>query len=219
MFIGHYAAGIALKSVEKKASLGLLFIGVQFVDYLFFILAPLGIEKFRLVENYTAVNHYQLYFYPYSHGLLAAFLWAGGVYMLWRTVFASTGKRVALVMALGVSSHWFLDFMVHTPDLPLLGDDSLKVGLGLWRNFAATYIVEVALLVGALILYLRATVATGAMGKYAMIIFVVVMIGIYTIVVNMPFNPDETATASSMMALMVFTIFTAVAFWLDRYRL
>jgi len=218
MFIGHYAAGLALKSVEKKASLGLLFIAVQFLDYLFFSLAPFGIEKFRLVENYTAVNHYDLYFYPYSHGLLAAVLWSGLVYGLWRYFFSSTGRRVAVVMALAVLSHWFLDLIVHTPDLPLLGNDSLKVGFGLWHNFAATCIVEISLLIGALVLYLRATVATGSMGKYAMPVFAGVMIVIYGMVITTPFNPDETVTASSVMALAVFTIFSAIAFWLDRYR-
>lgn len=218
MFIGHYAAGLALKSVEKKASLGMLFIAVQLLDYLFFTLAPLGIEKFNLVKNYTAVNHYQIYYYPYSHGLLAAFLWSGAVYILWRSLFSATGRKVALVMALAVLSHWLLDLIVHTPDLPLLGNDSLKVGFGLWHYFAATYILEVSLLVGALMLYLRATTAIGTMGKYAMIIFVIVMIAIYTVVVNTPFNPDQTVAVASFAALAVFTVFTAVAFWLDRYR-
>ena len=36
MFVGHYAASFALKSFEKRASLGILFLAVQFVDILFF---------------------------------------------------------------------------------------------------------------------------------------------------------------------------------------
>ncbi len=217
MFIGHYAAGFALKSVEKKASLGMLFIAVQLVDYLFFIFAPLGIEKFRLVENFTAINHFDLYFYPYTHGLLASFLWAALIYGLWRK--AVGNARLALVMALAVLSHWFTDLIVHTPDLPLLMDDSPKVGFGLWNNFMATVVVEVLLLVGALVLYLRSTTATGAMGKYAMSIFVALMVCLYIMVVNMPFDPDATVTEASITGLVVFTVFTAVAFWLDRYRL
>ncbi len=35
MFVGHYAASLALKRVEPKASLGWLFLAVQFVDILF----------------------------------------------------------------------------------------------------------------------------------------------------------------------------------------
>ena len=219
MFIGHYAAAFALKSVEKKASLGLLFIAVQLVDYLFFILAPLGIEKFRLVENYTEINHYDLYFYPYTHGLLGSFLWAGLIYGAWRylPVFKK-GGQLALVMALAVLSHWFLDLIVHTPDLPLLGDNSPKLGFGLWNNFMATIVLEITLLVGALVLYLRSTTAVNAMGKYAMIIFIIMMVGLYIIIVNMPFDPKETILAASLSGLIIFTIFTTIAFWLDRYR-
>jgi len=221
MFIGHYAVGLALKSVEKKASLGMLFIAVQFVDFLFFILVPLGVEKFRLVENYTAINHFDLYFYPYTHGLLAGVIWAVLIYGLWRKLplFKAVGHgRVALVMALAVLSHWFVDLIVHTPDLPLLGDNSPKVGLGLWNNFMGTILLEIALLIGGLLLYLRATKAVSAMGKYAMIIFIVVMIGLYMMVVTAPFDPNVTAITASVTSIAVFFIFAAVAFWLDRYR-
>lgn len=221
MFIGHYAAGFALKSVEKKASLGMLFIAVQFVDYLFFVLAPFGIEKFRLVENYTAISHIELVFYPYSHGLLASVLWAVLIYGLWRTVpfLKDVGKsKVALVMALAVLSHWFVDLLVHTPDLPLLGDDSVKVGFGLWNNFAVAYALEVLLVVGSVILYLRSTTAHGAMGKYAMIIFAGVLVGFYTMTVTVPFDPNTTVNQASVVTIVTFSVLTAVAFWLDRYR-
>ena len=33
-----------------------------------------------------------------------------------------------------VVSHWFLDVVVHVADLPLAGNDSPKLGLGLWRH-------------------------------------------------------------------------------------
>jgi hypothetical protein len=32
MFVGHYAASLALKRFEKRVSLGVLFLAVQFVD-------------------------------------------------------------------------------------------------------------------------------------------------------------------------------------------
>lgn len=44
MFVGHYAASLALKSYEKKASLGQLFLAVQFIDILFFPFVLIGIE-------------------------------------------------------------------------------------------------------------------------------------------------------------------------------
>lgn len=36
MFVGHYAISLALKGAEKKASLGMLFLAVQFIDILFY---------------------------------------------------------------------------------------------------------------------------------------------------------------------------------------
>ena len=73
MFVGHYAASLALKRVEKKASLGLLFLGAQFVDILFFPLVLLGIERINMIENYTQSTHFELEYMPYTHSLLAAF--------------------------------------------------------------------------------------------------------------------------------------------------
>jgi len=48
MFVGHYAAGLALKKYEKRASLGVLFLAVQFVDILFFPFVLLGIERINI---------------------------------------------------------------------------------------------------------------------------------------------------------------------------
>jgi len=43
--------------------------------------------------------------------------------------------RGAMVIAFGVLSHWFLDFVTHRPDLPLC-PGGLKLGLGLWKLLA-----------------------------------------------------------------------------------
>ena len=58
MFIGHYAASLALKKAENRANLGLLFLGVQLVDILFFPFVLLGIERFNIVENFTQSTHF-----------------------------------------------------------------------------------------------------------------------------------------------------------------
>ena len=50
--------------------------------------------------------------------------------------------REALVLALLVLSHWFLDALVHRPDLPLVPFGDVRVGLGLWNWMAATLLVE-----------------------------------------------------------------------------
>ncbi len=220
MFVGHYAASLALKGVEKKASLGLLFLAVQFVDILFFPLVLLGIERLNIVENYTQSTHFELVFMPYTHGLVASILWAILVYALFRflpLVKAANRNRVAMVMGMAVLSHWFLDLLVHTPDLPLFGDNSVKLGLGLWNNAIATYFLEAALLVGGLWVYLRTTRATTAIGKYGIVAFVgsLLIVNAANIFGTLGGKSMVSLTAS---ALFSYFLFAGIAFWLDSKR-
>ncbi len=142
MFVGHYAVSLALKRVDKNVSLGMLFLAVQFVDILFFPFVLMGIERFNLVENYTESTHFELVFMPYTHSLFASLLWAAAVYIVFRFLLlkkAVNKNKLAIVMGVAVLSHWLLDLIVHTPDLPLLSDSSTKVGFGLWNHAVATY--------------------------------------------------------------------------------
>ena len=72
MFVGHYAVSLALKKFEKRASLGILFLAVQFVDILFFPLVILGVERMNLVENFTQSTHFELVYMPFSQSLGAS---------------------------------------------------------------------------------------------------------------------------------------------------
>ena len=128
MFVGHYGVSFALKRLEPRLSLGLLFLAVQALDVLFsgFVLA--GVEKMRIVPGFTAYNPYDLYFMPYSHSLVGAAAWS----LLALGAFLALGRRqrsAAALVAAAVFSHFLLDVPVHTPDLPLLGPGSAKVGL------------------------------------------------------------------------------------------
>jgi hypothetical protein len=69
----------------------------------------------------------------------------------WRTAVPVSGLLVALVV-----SHWVLDFASHAPDMPLWpGASSPKFGLGLWNSIPLTLIVEGAIWVIGIALYLR----------------------------------------------------------------
>lgn len=48
VFLGHFGLGFAGKRVAPRVSLGALFLGVQFADLLFWVLALAGIEHFRI---------------------------------------------------------------------------------------------------------------------------------------------------------------------------
>ncbi|MHC4459684.1 MAG: hypothetical protein ACYS0I_21815 [Planctomycetota bacterium] len=220
MLVGHYAASLILKRVDKNASLGILFLAVQFVDILFFPFVLMGIEHFNIVENYTESTHFELEFMPYTHSLFASFLWAAAVYIALRFLplkKAVNKNKVAIVMGVAVLSHWFFDLIVHTPDLPLLSDSSTKIGFGLWNNAVATYLLETILLLVGLGIYLKSTKGTTFVGKYGMIIFVALMLIINANnIFGPPFGAD--VITMSVSALVMYFIFAGVALWLDRKR-
>lgn len=216
MFVGHYAASLALKKFETRASLGMLFLGVQLVDILFFPFVLLGIERVNIIENYTQSTHFQLEYMPYTHSLLGSAFWALAAYAIFRWVVVKR-HSVALVIALAVFSHWLLDFVSHTPDLPLWSDSSMKLGLGLWNNAIATYLVEAALLLGGLWLYLKSTAATSKVGKYGMAVFVMLLILMNLSNIFGPVGTDSKVVMA-VSALAAYFLFAGIAFWLDGKR-
>lgn len=214
MFVGHYAASFAIKPLAKDVPLWFLFIAAQFLDILFFPFAVAGIESFRLVPHFTESTHFELPFMPYTHSLLGALLWSAAGFAFARIWFGRRVKRptlAAFAVALAIFSHWLLDLIVHTPDLPLAGNDTLKLGFGLWNHVAAAYVVEALLLIGALVLYLRQAPAAV---KSKMTVFVLVLLAINA--VNM-FGPPigHSVAAFSAMALVSYFGFAAVVFWIE----
>ncbi|MFC1720441.1 hypothetical protein ACFL00_04805 [Pseudomonadota bacterium] len=216
MFVGHYAAGLALKKFEKGASLGVLFLAVQFVDIVFFPLVLLGVERLNFIENYTPSTHFELEYMPFTHSLLATLFWSGAAYALFRWVWVKKNS-VAVVIAFAVFSHWILDLIVHTPDLPLWSDASTKFGLGLWNHPVMTYALEAILLLGGLWLYLSSTSATSNIGKYGMAVFVLVLLLVNVLNIFGPLQGDSKL-ALSIAAITSYLLFAGVAFWLDKKR-
>jgi len=216
MFVGHYAASLALKRFEKRVSLGVLFLAVQFVDIVFFPLVLLGIERLNIVENFTQSTHFELEYMPFTHSLVAFLIWASLAYAFFRWVIVKSNS-VAIVVALAVMSHWLLDVVVHTPDMPVWSDASLKLGLGLWNNAVATYLLEAALLAAGLWLYLRSTSATSKTGKYGMGVFVVVLLLVNIVNIFGPLQGDSKVVLA-VTAGAACLLFAAVAFWLDPKR-
>jgi hypothetical protein len=44
------------------------------------------------------------------------------------------GTRIGIIIGLAVFSHFILDVIVHKRELPMLGQDSPKLGFGLWNH-------------------------------------------------------------------------------------
>jgi hypothetical protein len=219
MFIGHYGMALALKRVEPRISLGTLFIATQLVDIAWGATILLGWERVIIHPGWTAVTPLQFVSYPITHSLLAAGLWAAAAaiaWYTWPTKDTSRHGRAAMIVALGVASHWFLDAVVHIPDLPLTNNESLKVGLGLWNSFPLTYTVELGLLGLGLALYLGGGSRKHAVRPAWAVGFVLVLAAMYVGVTLGPPPPSVTAIGISDIALMI--TLAAVAGWVDRAR-
>ena len=226
MFVGHYGISLALKGADRSVSLGILFLAVQFIDLLWVLFVLAGIEHFQLVPGSTAANPFDFTFYPFTHSLLAAFLWSVVVYAGLRYLPIPAGRdkrRAALVVAVAVSSHFLLDVLVHSPDLPLVGSESTKIGLGLWDHVVISYVLEVGILLGGLGIYIKRTRAKSRGGKYGMAIFVMCLMianlaayrqDVLEVLVPLPLTPS--VLASFLLVYLLF--FSWIAYWLDRKR-
>jgi hypothetical protein len=214
MFVGHYSVSFLAKRLDKTIPLWMLFIAVQLVDVFWAIFVLAGIEKVRIVPGITATNPLDLYYMPYTHSLLASFVWLG-IGAVGYKFLRSTSWRAGLIIGVAVFSHWILDLLVHRPDLPLY-DDVLKVGFGLWNYPAAAFLLEAGLMFGGIFLYLRVTEPVTAGGKYAMPVLGVVMLLLQASVFFGA--PPPSPAAAAVTALIGYFALAGGAYWLEKKR-
>jgi hypothetical protein len=206
VFVGHYSVSFLTKRVDDSIPLWLLFLAVQWLDVMWAPFILLGIEKARIVPGFTATNPLDLYYMPYTHSLVAALLWSFAAAAAYRAIRHAPASS-SLLVGVAVFSHWILDFIVHTPDLPLY-DDSMKVGLGLWNHPVLASGLEVLLLFGAMVLYLRRK----PRNRTGIMIFGVAMLGIQAYVFFGP--PPVSIAAAAATALGAYVLFAFVIWWL-----
>lgn len=210
MFIGHFGVGFAAKRVAPRLSLGAAFFAAQFVDLLWPTLLLLGLETVRIAPGATAVTPLVFEHYPISHSLAAGLLWAGFLGAVY--LFASNYVRGAIMVAVLVLSHWFLDAIVHSPDLPLAPGASILVGLGLWQSKAATLAVEVPIFAIGVWLYVRATPTMDKVGRWGLAALVAFLGVIHAGNLFGPPPPSVTAIAWAGQAQWLLV---AWAYWVD----
>jgi len=214
MFIGHFAVAFAAKRAAPAVSLGTLFVACELVDTVWPLFLLLGIESVRISPGITAMTPLDFTSYPWTHSLLMCAVWALALGAAYRALRHDT--RAAAILALVVLSHWFLDALAHRPDLPLAPGGEARVGLGLWNSVPATLAVELAMLVGALSLYLRCTRAldrAGAVGFWALI---AALLASYFGAAFGP--PPPSVEALAWTGLAGAGIFGAWGYWLERHR-
>jgi hypothetical protein len=217
MFLGHYGVALALKRVEPKISLGTLFIAVQLADLLWGCFLLLGWEHARIVPDPNPLLTFEFLDYPISHSLVAALGWAiaaAAAYYSWPTRDTNRHWQASALVGAAVASHYPLDLLVHLRDLPLAGNDSPKLGLGLWNHFGASVALESLILALGLAVYvlLRSRRHPVRAGRLAVV--VVVLVATYVAALVAPPPPGMTVVAVSDIVFILLA--GALAAWADR---
>lgn len=213
MFLGHFALGFAAKTAAPRVSLGTLFLGAQLIDLLWPTFLLLGWERVRIEPGATAVTPLVFEHYPYTHSLLAVWLWAlllGSLHWAWRR-----DRQAATVLGLLVLSHWLLDAVAHRPDLPLLPWGETMAGLRLWFSRPLTLALEVPLFALGVWLYVRATRAQDAAGRWGLAALVLFLAVVYA--GNLWGDPPPSVQAIAWVGQLQWLL-VAWGWWVDRHR-
>ena len=213
MFIGHFAVGLAAKSVKPSVSLGTYFLAVQFVDLLWPTLLLLGVEQVAIEPGITEMTPLNFLYYPFTHSLVMAVAWGLIAFLL--MYFVGKDISAGLLVAACVASHWVLDFITHRPDLPIAFAETTKVGLGLWNNKLLTIIIETILFAAGVFMYMRTTQPKDKTGTYGFLSLIgfLIIIHLMNILGPPPPNVDAIAWAGHLQWL-----FVVWAYWVDGHR-
>jgi membrane-bound metal-dependent hydrolase YbcI (DUF457 family) len=213
VFIGHFAVGFASKRVAPRASLGVLMAAPLFLDLLWPIFLIAGIESVRIEPSNNPFLRLDLHDFPWSHSLATSLVWSA----VFAAAFwgATRYGRGAVVLAVGVFSHWVLDFVTHRPDMPLYPGSPKLVGLGLWNSPQATVVVEGAMFVAAVAVYVRTTRAINWRGAFALWSLVVLLPVFYAMTL---FGPPPSSADFIKYGGLTGWLFVPWAWWIDRNR-
>ncbi len=211
MFIGHWAPALAAAAHPKAPGLGTLFLAGQLVDWAFFAFVLADIEHLRLSPGISVMNPMDLYHMPYTHSLVGALVFAAGFAAL---IWLVTRNRVgAMIGGAVVVSHWFVDLLVHVPDLTLWGDPP-KLGLGLWNHPALAMPLELGLVALAFIVLIRAR-QPSRRGLVALGVLAAVMLAVQAVNWFGP-PPNEPSFAAALAVFATYGVITLLAAWTGR---
>lgn len=215
MFIGHFGLSFAAKKAAPKVSLATLFIATQFVDILWPFMLIFNIEKVAVTPGYTKVNSYEFLYFPYTHSLFMGLVWGILTALIFFLIKKDT--REAIVIGLCVISHWFLDLIVHSADLPITPFGDYKAGFGLWNHVAATLIIELIIFFGGLFIYTSITRAKNKKGSRGLWALAALLI-LVTISNTFGPAPPNSITTLFISFIILMAIIISLAGWVDKNR-
>jgi hypothetical protein len=205
VFAGHVGVALAASRAEPRVNAGVFVTASLLLDVLLWLFILLGWESVTIPINFRE-THQPEFVFPYSHGLLASIVWsvvtAALVFLLYsqRREFR---RRACILAAAVVFSHWLLDALVHRAELPLAGQASPFVGVGLWNSMRVALLVEAALMAAGMALFFlangRSRVKRLAVGALCLLILAFTIAGMTVA----PPPPSAAAMAASSLVTIV----------------
>ncbi len=210
MLVGHYAAAYTAKAIEPRLPFWLLFLAAQAVDIMLNVLVFVGVEKLSLDFTLPS-NPLVIEYVPFTHSLLGNLCWAVVAFALLRLL--KMDRRLALIVALTVLSHWFLDVMIHRHDMTLWGNEP-KLGTELWNHPLLANALELIVLACSLwfFQFRNSDLRQGVVAlQLAAVLVIVQLYAIFS-----PPPPNVSAMMASL--LMTYMVLAGLAAWLEGRR-
>jgi membrane-bound metal-dependent hydrolase YbcI (DUF457 family) len=211
VFVGHFAVAFAAKRAVPTVSLGTWFIACELVDLLWPVFLLLGIETVRIVPGITAFTPLDFEHYPWTHSLLMCAVWAIALAAL----YWSRNRVAAMVLGLVVLSHWFLDLLVHRPDLPLAPGSDVKLGFGLWNFVPGALALELALFAIGVGLYAAGSRAVDRIGRFGLWALVALLLIAYA---GAAADAPPSVAAIAWAGILGGALTAALGYWIDAHR-
>jgi hypothetical protein len=152
MIAGHFGFAAMVKARERTTPLWALMLATVWLDIVFIPLLLAHYETVQQVRTHPVygglIIHAELTHSVIGMLILSATL---GVAFL-----PKWGRRVATVIGLVAASHWFLDLVVHRPDMPVFPENFGHFplfGLGLWMHPDLSACLEFLLVLAGAVFY------------------------------------------------------------------
>lgn len=213
MLAGHYAVGLGLKTFDRSIPLWFLFIVVELVDIFFMLFVLLDIEHMRITLGFTKTYPLDMYHFPVTHSLVMVPIWCLVGLFLYQLFSSSFTKKAIALVSIAIASHWFLDLIVHPPELPIFWD-SIKVGFSLWNQPIISILLEISLVGGGLFLYLKSILKRENVNRT--LIWVIGLILILLTIFMPYYPPPKSVSEAAIVGLILFFIIPIVAYFAEK---
>lgn len=212
MFVGHLAVALGAKRASPRTPLAALIAAAFGLDLIWPVLLLAGIERVRIDPGHTAFTPLAFDYYPWSHSLSMAIVWAVVVGRF--SVVVLKRAAAGFLIGLAIVSHWLLDYVTHAPDLPLWPGGP-QVGLGLWNSIPGTLAVEGTLFVAAIWVYVRSTRPRRPAGKWSFWSLIALTTAIW---ISSPWSPPPPSVRAIAWVGLAMWIFPTWGTWIERTR-